>query len=137
MDLAAWPALLVGGLVVLCLLSKALLEAADLPDLLDYLLIGVGLRAADATGGVLPAAAPRLLTVLAEVGVVALLFRIGLSRNVQNLLRRLPGATVIWLGNALTSLGLGFGAADAAASAGNHGYLSVEVQVHRERGVLF
>jgi Kef-type K+ transport system membrane component KefB len=111
MNLSAWPALLVGGLVVLCLLSKALLEAADLPDLLGYLLIGVGLRAADATGGVLPAPAPRLLAFLAEVGVVALLFRIGLSRNVQNLLRRLPGATVIWLGNALASLALGFGAA--------------------------
>jgi Kef-type K+ transport system membrane component KefB len=111
MDLSAWPALLVGGLVVLCLLAKALLEAADLPDLLGYLLIGVGLRAADTAWGGLPAAGPRLLTVLAEVGVVALLFRIGLSRNVQNLLRRLPGATLIWLGNALTSLGLGFAAA--------------------------
>ncbi|MFB6249763.1 MAG: cation:proton antiporter [Salinibacter sp.] len=111
MDLSAWPALLMGGIVVLCLLSKAFLEAADLPDLLGYLLIGIGLRAADATWGLLPAPAPRLLTVLAEVGVVALLFRIGLSRNVQNLLRRLPWATIIWLANALASLALGFGAA--------------------------
>lgn len=96
---------------MLSLLSKALLKAADLPDLLGYLLIGIGLRVADAGWGLLPAPAPRLLTFLAEVGVVALFFRIGLSRNVQNLLRRLPGATVIWAVNALTSLALGFGAA--------------------------
>ncbi len=111
MDLAAWPALLIGGVVVLCLLLKAVLEAADLPDLLGYLLTGIALRAADTTWGLLPAAAPRLLTVLAEIGVVVLLFRIGLTRNVQTLIRRLPGATVIWLGNVLTSLGLVFGAA--------------------------
>ncbi|MEF8940172.1 MAG: hypothetical protein V5A22_10025 [Salinivenus sp.] len=44
--------------MVLCLVLKAVLEAADLPDLLGYLLTGIALRAADTTWGLLPAAAP-------------------------------------------------------------------------------
>lgn len=107
MKLVAWPALLVGGIIVSSILLKILLEAADLPDLLGFVLLGIGFRWGDATWNVLPPDAPRLLAFMAEFGVVALLFRIGLLRSVQNLLRRLPGAAVIWLVNTTTSVGLG------------------------------
>jgi hypothetical protein len=47
MDFAAWEVLLVGILIVLSLLSKAVLKHLDL---VGYLLIGVGLQALNGAG---------------------------------------------------------------------------------------
>lgn len=111
MQFAAWEIFLVGTLVVLSILSKALLEHLDLPDFLGYLLIGVGLGVADTTWGLFPTGGHRLLAFLAEFGVIALLFRIGLECNLEHLLQRLPGATMIWIVNVTASLAAVFGAA--------------------------
>jgi Kef-type K+ transport system membrane component KefB len=46
-----------------------------------------------------------LFPFLAKLGVVALLFRIGLECNPKHLLRRLSGATRIWIANVTLSLG--------------------------------
>jgi Kef-type K+ transport system membrane component KefB len=110
MGLAAWEVFLVGALIVLSILSKAALEHFDLPDLLGYLLIGVGLRVLDNTWTLLTPRGHELLGFLAEFGVVALLFRIGLECNLEHLLQRLSGATVIWVVNVLVSLGTVLGA---------------------------
>ena len=104
-DLAAWGTLLVGLLIVLSLLSKAALEHLDLPDLLGYLLIGIGLRLFERTGPLVSINGSQLFPFLAELGVVALLFRIGLECNPKHLLRRLSGATRIWIANVTLSLG--------------------------------
>ena len=110
MGLAAWEVFLVGALIVLSILSKAALEHFDLPDLLGYLLIGVGLRVLDNTWTLLTPRGHELLGFLAEFGVVALLFRIGLECNLEHLLQRLSGATVIGVVNVLVSLGTVLGA---------------------------
>ena len=104
-DLAAWGTLLVGLLIVLSLLSKAALEHLDLPDLLGYLLIGIGLRLFERTGPLVSINGSQLFPFLAKLGVVALLFRIGLECNPKHLLRRLSGATRIWIANVTLSLG--------------------------------
>lgn len=105
MELAAREVLLVGAIIVLSILSKAALERLDLPDLLGYLLIGIGLRALDGIWSLVPPGGDRLLTFLAEFGVIALLFRIGLECEFKDLLRRLRGATIIWIVNIAVSLG--------------------------------
>jgi len=46
--------------------------------------------------------------VLAQLGVVALLFRVGLKSHTQALLAKLPDASLIWIGDVLTNLLLGF-----------------------------
>jgi Kef-type K+ transport system membrane component KefB len=46
--------------------------------------------------------------VLAQVGVVALLFRVGLKSHTKALLAKLPDASLIWVGDVLTNLLLGF-----------------------------
>jgi Kef-type K+ transport system membrane component KefB len=100
-----------GEIIVPSIFSQAALERLGLPDLLGYLLIGVGLNLVhDAWPQALPADA-RLLTLLAQIGVVALLFRIGLEREIEHLWRRLSGATWIWLVNATASLLAVLGAA--------------------------
>lgn len=105
MELAAWEVLLVGTLIVLSIVSKAVLEHFELPDLLGYLLIGVGLRVLDGIWPILTNSGHQLLAFLADFGVVAVLFRIGLECELKHLLRRLPGATVVWTVNVAVSLG--------------------------------
>jgi Kef-type K+ transport system membrane component KefB len=107
MDFAAWEVLLVGILIVLSLLSKAVLKHLDL---VGYLLIGTGLQALNGAWPIVTPENQQLLTFLAEFGVVALLFRIGLECNPRHLLRRLSGATVIWIVNVTVTLGTVLGA---------------------------
>jgi Kef-type K+ transport system membrane component KefB len=45
---------------------------------------------------------------LAQLGVVALLFRVGLRSHTSALLAKLPDATLIWVGNVLGSAAVGF-----------------------------
>ena len=46
--------------------------------------------------------------VLAQLGIAALLFRVGLKSHTQALLAKLPDASLIWIGDVLTNLLLGF-----------------------------
>ena len=78
------------------------------PDLLGYLLTGIGLRLLDGTWTMLTPRGHELLAFLADFGVVVLLFRIGLECNLKHLLRRLSGATLIWIAN-VVSLGTALG----------------------------
>ena len=45
---------------------------------------------------------------LAQLGVVALLFRVGLRSHTSALVAKLPGAALIWVGNVLGSAAIGF-----------------------------
>ena len=110
-DLAARGALLVGILIVLSRLAKAALERLNLPDLLGYLFIGMALRLVEGTGLLRFVDGPQVLSFLAQLGIVALLFRIGLECTPKNLLRRLSGATRIWIANITLSLGAVLGVA--------------------------
>lgn len=105
MEIAAWKVLGIGLILLLSILSKVVLERLDLPDLLGYLLIGVALGELQPLWPQAIAAGSELLTFLAQFGVVALLFRIGLECNIGHLWRRLPGATRIWAVNVITSFG--------------------------------
>lgn len=110
-DLAARGALLVGILIVLSRLAKAALERLNLPNLLGYLFIGMALRLVEGTGLLRFVDGPQVLSFLAQLGIVALLFRIGLECTPKNLLRRLSGATRIWIANITLSLGAVLGVA--------------------------
>jgi Kef-type K+ transport system membrane component KefB len=72
---AALLVLLLGVSVALALLLKALLKRVALPDLIGYLAIGLAFRFADARFDLLSDEATQGFELLAEVGVVALLFR--------------------------------------------------------------
>ncbi len=48
------------------------------------------------------------LSVLAQLSVVALLFRVGLRSHTSALLEKLPDASLIWIGNALGAAAVGF-----------------------------
>jgi len=105
---AALQVLLIGLTIVVCALLKGLAARFALPALVFYLLFGFLLRLADSYWGFMSAEIRSAFTLLANLGIVALLFDVGLTSNPQALAKKLPAASVIWLGNMLLAFGIGF-----------------------------
>lgn len=98
--------LLVGTVIVLCLLLRIALQRIRIPALIGYFAVGIGLRVAGSYYGFLDEGAERIFEFLANLGVIALLFRIGLESDSGKLLRQIRRASWIWLVNMVVS---GFG----------------------------
>jgi Kef-type K+ transport system membrane component KefB len=114
MDEAVWRPrfmLVLGAIVLLGIFAKAVLRRFDVPALVGYLAIGVGLAAADRAFLGLPAEAGHALGVLADLGIVCLLFRVGLESDLRVLWRELPRATWVLCSSVALSFALGFFAA--------------------------
>ncbi|MEM6428609.1 MAG: cation:proton antiporter [Deinococcota bacterium] len=94
---------LTGVIIVIALLVKAGLEHIGVPSLVGYLLLGLVLRST----GIVPEE-HEMLTVLGEIGVIMLLFRVGLTANLAGLLKQLKRASIIWFWTVLFSGTLGF-----------------------------
>jgi Kef-type K+ transport system membrane component KefB len=102
------PVVILGALAVVALAARSMLARWALPGVVAYLALGVGLRALVEVGdGVLPAVEPAIAT-LADVGIVLLLFRVGLDVNPWDLLREVPKSTGVWFSNVALSGALGF-----------------------------
>ncbi|MGE0407892.1 MAG: cation:proton antiporter, partial [Amphiplicatus sp.] len=86
-----------GAIIVAGVLIRRLSSAARLPPIVGYTLLGVAISLAHHYGNVLPASARSTLGVFAEIGLVALLFRVGLESNIEKLARQLRPALIVWL----------------------------------------
>ncbi len=95
--------LIVGIVILINIFIRSGLKRIGVPGLVGYLVIGLLLRIADERWGLLEGAGWPVFKFLASVGVLALLFRIGLESNLRGLLSQLPRAGLIWLGNILLS----------------------------------
>ncbi|PLW81265.1 cation:proton antiporter [Kineobactrum sediminis] len=102
---------LVGIVIVAALLVKAGFERLRLPPLIGYIFIGFCLRAADTHWGLLPDDAESVFGFFAKLGVITLLFTVGLKSHPGKLVRRLKSAGLVWLGNVIMSGLIGFWAA--------------------------
>ena len=102
---------LVGGAVVATVLVKALCDRLAIPALVGYLLIGFVLRLADQQWHFLTDTIWHAFGLLANVGIVALLFKVGLASHPSALAAKLPQAIPVWCGDVLVSALLGFAAA--------------------------
>ena len=100
--------LLTGGLILATILIKWGLKKTAVPPLVGYLLIGAVLRFTASGNGLLSDTTEGFLNALANIGVVVLLFRVGLDSNLQSLLGQFRKAWSIWLGNVLLSGILGY-----------------------------
>ena len=103
--------LLTGILVVLTMLVKPTFERVKLPPLVGYLAIGVLLSAVNRHWPLFSSGGKEMLSFLATLGLVTLLFRVGLESNLDGLLRQLPKASLIWVGDILISSAAGYAAA--------------------------
>ena len=78
--------LLTGGLILAAILIKWGLKKTAVPPLVGYLLIGAVLRFTASGNGLLSDTTEGFLNALANIGVVVLLFRVGLDSYLQSLL---------------------------------------------------
>jgi len=97
-----------GILLILCPFVKNLMERIGVPALVGYILLGFLISTMNQQWSFVTTASNNTLAVLAQLGAVALLFRVGLKNHTQSLLEKLPDASLIWIGNVLTNLLFGF-----------------------------
>ena len=99
---------LLGLLLVVGILLRMVAERTSIPSLVWFILLGFLLRTLEFHTGALPDGTSSLLDFLGAVGVVFLLFGVGLKVDIRGLYSTLPRAGGIWVGNVLVSAALGF-----------------------------
>ena len=100
--------LLVGVTIILALLIKAGLERIGIPPLVGYLLLGTGIGLLDNQVHFLTPPVREVYAFLGELGIISLLFRVGLESNLAGLWRQLSRASFLLLGDVVFSGGLTF-----------------------------
>lgn len=100
--------IVLGALLILSPLTRSALERLGIPALVGYIGLGLLLNIVDQSWAVTTPQFDSVLSVLASLGVVALLFRVGLKSHTEALLAKLPDAALIWLGDVTANLILGF-----------------------------
>ena len=138
--------LMIGAVVVVSILLRAVLDRSYVPSLVGFMALGFLIRLADSRWGVLSSEGEIAFEVLAELGVIALLFRVGLESDLAGLLEQLPHASLIWIGNVVLSAvpgylvmsWLGFGVIPSliAATALTATSIGVSVEMWRRHGAL-
>ncbi|MEM7594728.1 MAG: hypothetical protein AAF383_25065 [Cyanobacteria bacterium P01_A01_bin.83] len=91
--------LLVGITIIVSILIKASLERIGIPPLFGYLLFGVVAGLINSQVLFLSPPVKEVYAFLAELGIISLLFRVGKISNLSGLIRQLPRASFILLGN--------------------------------------
>ena len=99
LDSTAVLVLLIGALVAVSIFMRAFLDRTMVPSLVAFIGLGFLLRIASDRWGILGDRGEFAFEVLAELGVIVLLFRIGLESDLSGLRRELGHASVVWLGN--------------------------------------
>jgi Kef-type K+ transport system membrane component KefB len=97
-----------GGLLILGPFLKSLMQRIHVPALVAYILLGFLVSVLDQHWQFVNPAFETTFSVLAQLGVVTLLFRVGLKSHTDMLLEKLPKASLIWIGDVLTSATFGF-----------------------------
>ena len=100
--------IVLGILLIVSSLVKSVLERVGIPPLVGYILLGFLTSVANQYWSFFTVSFDNTFSLLAQLGVVALLFRVGLKSHTKELLQKLPDASIIWLGNVVTSLLFGF-----------------------------
>ncbi len=120
------PILLVGLLTVAAVGLHAALRRSLVPPLVAFIALGMLLRLADDRFGVLTGDGQAALGLLQQLGLFALLFRVGLESDLGGLAEQLPRASLVWVGNVVLSAvpgylvmrhGFGYGPAPSLVAA--------------------
>lgn len=103
--------MMIGILIVLTILIKSWLMRIGIPSLVGFLLVGFFIRLAEDRYGIISPESQEIFELFAKIGLITLLFRVGLESNLQGLLKQLRSASMVWVGNVLLSGLFGFVAA--------------------------
>lgn len=138
---------LIGVLILAATLANALLRRMGVPSLVGYILLGVAVHAADQQLGFMTDLLDHVLEFLAQMGLVALLFRVGLESRPEALAHELPRASIIGIANLLLAavagyltaryvLGVGLIASLAVGTAMTATSVGVSLASWEEQGVV-
>ena len=100
--------MVIGTLIVLTMLIKSWLGRIRVPSLIGFLLIGFFIRLTGDQWGVISPASDEIFELFAKIGLITLLFRVGLESNLKGLLKQLRSASLVWIGNILLCAVIGF-----------------------------
>ena len=104
----AIPVMLIGLLLVIDLLLQASLRRTAVPSVVVHLAIGFALAVAEWRWGWLGASGRGVIDFLGSVGIVFLLFRVGLESHISKLLENLRSASFVWITSVVVSGSMGF-----------------------------
>jgi len=93
---------------MMTILIRGGLRRTSIPSLAGFIVLGIIIRMIDANVGFLTEEFRRIFVFLSEVGIIFVLFRVGLESNLSGLRRQLKRASIIWLGNVVFSGILGY-----------------------------
>jgi Kef-type K+ transport system membrane component KefB len=108
MDIHTIWILLVGLVVIASGLIEAGFKPLRVPALVGYLLLGMMLSLFDSRWPILSQPVRNGFTFLADIGVIALLFKVGLQSHPSALVLKLPQAVKVWIGDVSGSALLGY-----------------------------
>jgi Kef-type K+ transport system membrane component KefB len=89
--------LVIGSLIVLIMVLKSLLARTRIPPLVGYICIGLAIKFADGRWNFLSPGCLEIFGFLSKMGVITLLFRVGLESDLKGLLAQLQRASLIWV----------------------------------------
>lgn len=127
-----------GLLLILSPVVKNLVERVGIPAPVGYIGLGLLISALDTQWPFVGAGTEQTFALLAQLGVVALLFRVGLRSHLKALIDKLPDASLVWAGDvsanlilcfALSHYGLGLSIQTSLAIATAFSATSVAVSV--------
>lgn len=139
--------MLMGVVSLLAVPMRAAFARLALPNMIGFILLGVALSVAFAATGPVGAKLNAQVPLLANIGIVVLLFRVGLESDLDKLRRQLGRAALIWLPNMAVAAaavvllvllwpGLGLIPALFAGIAASATSIGVSTGVWEEAGVL-
>lgn len=97
-----------GLLLILSPIVKNLMARVSLPAPVGYIALGLAVSVLDHQWNFIDDTFGYVFSVLAELGVVALLFRVGLRSHLKALVAKLPDASLIWVGDVAVNVAAGF-----------------------------
>lgn len=97
--------------MILSFILKAALQKVGIPGMIGFLALGIGIRFADSVSPFLTEQGDHVFELLGELGIITLLFSVGLKSNFKGLVHQLRTATGIWFANVVFSGALGWIAA--------------------------
>jgi len=104
----AYSILFLGTLIVLSIVIRSGLKKTGVPSLIGFIALGFLIRLIDPQGTLISEETGKIFEFFAEIGVITLLFKVGLESNLKGLVKQLRHASIIWFGNIVFSGFLGF-----------------------------
>lgn len=103
-----WLIFSVGFTIIFSIIIHFLFHRIGLPALIGYILLGILIKYANVKYSFFTKTSFDLFEFLASIGIISLLFRVGLESKLSQLLHELKTASLVWIGDVTVSWAFGY-----------------------------